>query len=84
MNDVKPNQRRDKNKPLGIRCQAMHLKRNSIAFNSFSAQEYFEKLLYCFVKEQTKGGAKTEYKARKQHAKEDVLEYYENKLNMLL
>ena len=31
-----------------------------------------------------KGVAKTEYKAKKQHAKEDVLEYYENKLNLFL
>ena len=67
-----------------VRCRAMHLERNGLAFNSFSAQEYFERVLYCFVNERTKGGAKTEYKARKQQAKEDVLEYYENKLSLFL
>ena len=62
-----------------VRCRAMHLERNGLAFLNFLAQEYFEKLLYCFINKQTKGGANTEYKARKEQAKEDVLEYYENK-----
>ena len=62
----------------------MHLDRNSKAFSSFSAQEYFEYLLYYLVKEGMKGWAKAEYIARKQHAKEDVLEYYENKLKLFL
>ena len=62
----------------------MHLERNGLAFCNFSAQEYFERLLYIFVTERTKGGAKTKYKARKQQAKEDVLEYYENKLSLFL
>ena len=42
---------------------------------------------YCIVSltnERRKGGAKMEYKARKQQAKEDVLEYNKNKLNLFL
>ena len=67
-----------------VRCRAMHLERNGLAFCNFLAQEYFKRLLYCFVNKWTKGGAKTEYKARKQQAKEDVLEYYEKKLSLFL
>ena len=32
-----------------VRCSAMHLERNGLAFCNFSAQEYFERLLYIFV-----------------------------------
>ena len=62
----------------------MHLERNGLAFCNFLAQEDFERLFYCFINEQTKGGAKMEYKARKQQAKEDVLEYYKNKLSLFI
>ena len=62
----------------------MHLERNGLAFCNFLAQEYFERLLYCFLNGGTKGGAKTEYKAGKQQAKEDVLKYYKNKLSLFL
>ena len=33
-----------------VRCRAMHLERNGLAFCNFLVQEYFERLLYCFVK----------------------------------
>ena len=67
-----------------VRFRAMHQERNGLAICNLSAQEYFERLLYCFVNQWTKGGAKSEYKERKQQAKEDVLDYYENKLSLFL
>ena len=54
----------------------LHLEAGTIGLNSFTPAEYLEEMLGRFMNARTKGGAKEEFKQKKQGVNEDALEYY--------
>ena len=67
-----------------MRTRVLHLKPGTIGFNSLTPAECLEKLLGRFMNAWTKGGAKEEFKQKKQRVNEDTLEYYDTKLQLYL
>ena len=67
-----------------MRTRVLHLEPGTIGFNSFTPEEYLEEMLGRFMNARPKGGAKEEFKEKKQGVNEDALEYYDTKLQLYL
>ena len=63
-----------------MRTRVLHLEPGTKGFNSFTRAEYLKEMLGRFMNARTKGGAKQEFKLKKQRVNEDALEYSDTKL----
>ena len=63
-----------------MKNRILHLEPGTLGYKNFTAAEYLEEMIGRFMNARKKGGAKEEFKSRKQGVNEDALEYYDTKL----
>ena len=67
-----------------MKNRILHLVPGTIGFDSYTPVEYPEEMLGRFMNARTKGGAKEEFKHKKQGVDKETLEYYDTKLQLYL
>ena len=67
-----------------MKKRILHLEPGTLGFNNFTPAKYLEEMLGRFMNTRTKGGAKEEFKQKRQGVDEDALEYYNKKLQLYL